>query len=571
MPDSDDAGRLKTRAPRARLSFFDAAVVGDFDDPQVTDSTPGCILTFTPTEDSNAPILGSSAGRRPPRRIPPSWVTGAVDTYWATVQMQASVLVVRTSISQTSSGSSAGPDLTPTAESTVGVVLRAGTGETIKFLISDLDDPTEPYDRTLDNTSGTDPAFATAPVSTFSGAEYTACRTAFLLSGGTVVVVDTAHDNVDWDALEFIGADDTELVLADSDDTGLDVDCKALLVAGAPGAFNAIDIVWIYEDSDRGGTDEPLDGELGLGADESLISGFRRRSATVLQLNDNDNPVSFDISAYFDVGGAGNDLTLYLQTLDGGEVSFPVAGNVDPRNAGQVRFTLPADAQTLLDNLATGDRWIFKAARAATAGTTVELAPGPIDGGGEVLATLSVTTPGGTPVELTPAAIDGGGEVFGAIRTTAPAAVTSGLRVEIDGQDVSQYPGVSAVRRPGSRPAVHRQGSDRAGRGRRATWRRRAGGLRPRAHRAPGPALPVRRARASTPWLYWPLDDGPGQASAADISGNGRPGTWTTSPTDVTRRAVLSRDRARTLRRRPVDRRRQPCHPERRRHVGHWG
>ena len=146
---------------------------------------------------------------------------------------------------------------------------------------------------------------------------------------------------------------------------------KALLVASAPGAFNAIDIVWIYEDADRGGTDEPLDGEMGLGADESLISGVRRRTATVLQLNDNDNPVSFDISAYFDVGGAGNDLTLYLQTLDGGEVSFPVAGNVDPRNAGQVRFTLPADAQTLLDNLATGDRWIFKAARAATAGTTV--------------------------------------------------------------------------------------------------------------------------------------------------------------------------------------------------------
>ena len=495
MPDSDDAGRLKTRAPRARLSFFDAAVVGDFDDPQVTDSTPGCILTFTPTEDSNAPILGSSAGRRPPRRIPPSWVTGAVDTYWATVQMQASVLVVRTSISQTSSGSSAGPDLTPTAESTVGVVLRAGTGETIKFLISDLDDPTEPYDRTLDNTSGTDPAFATAPVSTFSGAEYTACRTAFLLSGGTVVVVDTAHDNVDWDALEFIGADDTELVLADSDDTGLDVDCKALLVAGAPGAFNAIDIVWIYEDADRGGTDEPLDGELGLGGDESLISGFRRRSATVLQLNDNDNPVSFDISAYFDVGGAGNDLTLYLQTLDGGEVSFPVAGNVDPRNAGQVRFTLPADAQTLLDNLATGDRWIFKAARAATAGTTVALAPDPIDGAGEVSC-----DPQRDNARRDPRGTHARRHRWGwrGIRGH-PHRRSRGCHVWPARRD--RRPGRQSVSRclrgcrPGSRPAVHRQRSDRACRGRRATWRRRAGGLRPRAHRAPGPALPVRRAR----------------------------------------------------------------------------
>ena len=29
------------------------------------------------------------------------------------------------------------------------------------------------------------------------------------------------------------------------------------------------------------------------------------------------------------------------------------------------RFTLPADAQTLLDNIAIGDRFIFKAARPA--------------------------------------------------------------------------------------------------------------------------------------------------------------------------------------------------------------
>ena len=180
-------------------------MVGDYDDPEVSDSTPGCVLTFTPGVDTNTPVLGSSAARRPPRRIPPSYVTGTVDAFWATVQMQAAVLVIRTSISQTSPGSESGPDLTPTAESTVGVALRAETGETISFLLSELNDSTEPYQRNLDNNSGSDPAFDTAPVSTFSGAEYTACRDAFISGGGSVVIVDTAHANVDWDALEFIG------------------------------------------------------------------------------------------------------------------------------------------------------------------------------------------------------------------------------------------------------------------------------------------------------------------------------------------------------------------------------
>ena len=59
-----------------------------------------------------------------------------------------------------------------------------------------------------------------------------------------------------------------------------------------------------------------------------------------------------------------NDLTIYLQTLDG-EVSFTAAAQFVLGGGGFARFTLPADAQTLLDNLASGDRWIFKTARPA--------------------------------------------------------------------------------------------------------------------------------------------------------------------------------------------------------------
>ena len=65
------------------------------------------------------------------------------------------------------------------------------------------------------------------------------------------------------------------LVLADSDDAGLEVDCKALLVA----SDDATSGNFFYEDADRGGTDTPLDGELGLGDDDTVISGIRRRTA----------------------------------------------------------------------------------------------------------------------------------------------------------------------------------------------------------------------------------------------------------------------------------------------------
>ena len=179
------------------------------------------------------------------------------------------------------------------------------------------------------------------------------------------------------------------LVLADSDDTGLDVDCKALLVASEDATVGN----FFYSDADRGGTDEPLDGELGLGADESLISGVRRRTATVLQLNDDDNPTTFDIGAYFDTGGAGNDLTAYLQTTNDGEVSFPAAAAF--ARANQVRFTLPADAQTLLDNLEDGDRWIFKLARPAAVTPTDQVitAEGRHETRGEAAITEEVPPP----------------------------------------------------------------------------------------------------------------------------------------------------------------------------------
>ena len=150
------------------------------------------------------------------------------------------------------------------------------------------------------------------------------------------------------------------LLLSDSDDTGLDVETKALMVASAAGTAGSN---FFYRDADRGGTDTPLDGDLVFGPDGTVISAFRHRTEPWLQLNDSNNPAATDIGDYYDAGGAGSDLIIYLQTAADGEVSFPAAGNVPYNRGDQVRFTLPVAAQTLLNNIALGDRWIFKTAR----------------------------------------------------------------------------------------------------------------------------------------------------------------------------------------------------------------
>ena len=62
----------------------------------------------------------------------------------------------------------------------------------------------------------------------------------------------------------------------------------------------------------RGGTDTPLDGELGVGEGETRITRIRT-DATRIRMNHNDVPVPLSFSEYFN--GDGSDLTIWLQIL----------------------------------------------------------------------------------------------------------------------------------------------------------------------------------------------------------------------------------------------------------------
>ena len=143
------------------------------------------------------------------------------------------------------------------------------------------------------------------------------------------------------------------LTLADFDAEGLELDVLALIRAGA--AANGS----IFAAPPRPAVGALLDGELGLGADEVPITRLRRRNGNMFVVNDSG---PFSVADYFNAGGEGADLTVYLQTRDGA-ASFPVAthGSTGP-NFIQIG-ALDAAFQAVLDSIADGDLFIFALAR----------------------------------------------------------------------------------------------------------------------------------------------------------------------------------------------------------------
>ena len=171
-------------------------------------------------------------------------------------------------------------DLDDAFEATGRLIFEASDGMTLDVMIADAD-TAEPY-------------------------QWTPANSADVIAWASHVQGLTDHN-----ATLTLTMDPPPLLLSDWDDTGLEVVSAALLVASGPGTVASN----IYADSDRGGSDTPLDGELGLSATETLISRIRRLDATMLVLNDNDNPNSLALNTYFNSGGDGNDLTLYLADL----------------------------------------------------------------------------------------------------------------------------------------------------------------------------------------------------------------------------------------------------------------
>ena len=149
----------------------------------------------------------------------------------------------------------------------------------------------------------------------------------------------------------------TALGLAAFDTEGVATDVLALIEAGArPDVFSR---------PPRGDAGTLLDGEFDLSGDPEAFNAMRWRDqgsgagSERISLHDN-GPLH--LRNYFDAGGAGNDLTVRIQTA-GGAIAFPVAGNIGAGGGNYVIFNVPAADQAFLAGIAAGDRFIFALAR----------------------------------------------------------------------------------------------------------------------------------------------------------------------------------------------------------------
>ena len=206
----------------------------------------------------------------------------------------------------------------------------------------------------------------------------------------------------------------TSISLSDFDDDGLEVEAAALIERTASGDI-------LYADSDRGGTDSPEEGELGLGDGQTLISRIRKNSSTTLLINDNNNPENLGLNTYFLSGGEGHDLTLWIQTIEG-VASIEIAGinNIGASGGNYINFVYPPTGMidTLLSGISVGDDFIIAFTRPDIA---TELAAS-ASGTGNASLSLRVTQP--SDVTITPAAASGPGNASLSLRVTQPSDVT---------------------------------------------------------------------------------------------------------------------------------------------------
>ena len=202
------------------------------------------------------------------------------------------------------------------------------------------------------------------------------------------------------------------LTLADFDTAGLELDVLALLRAGDGGAGT------LFALPPRGVVGAILDGEIGLGADDEIITRIRRRSGAVLAFNDNGPLLLAD---YFGPGGDGADLTLYVQTT-AGVGSLPVSTTTSA-GGNFIQFgPLGTDLDALVDGIEDGHRFILAFARAAV--TAIAVRGTAAAGAAETAATVARITP---PVRPVAGAADAGAAEARTHVRQVPALAIRGL------------------------------------------------------------------------------------------------------------------------------------------------
>ena len=125
----------------------------------------------------------------------------------------------------------------------------------------------------------------------------------------------------------------------------------------------------MYAISPRTAEGTLLDGTLSLDGGTVPVTQVRiRNSGATLVINDN---ATLSLATYFSAGGAGNDLIIHFQTLEG-LASFTVASALNSSGGNFVNLDVPVANQPLFNALAGGERFILSATRfIATVGVEI--------------------------------------------------------------------------------------------------------------------------------------------------------------------------------------------------------
>ena len=174
------------------------------------------------------------------------------------------------------------------------------------------------------------------------------------------IFVDLQDDFADWwgaigNGDVTLTLDTGEIALLDFDSTDLELEAGAKLLASGNNT--------IYADVDRGGTDIPVEGELGISGTETVISRIQKVGDNLL-FNDNNNPLELALTDYFGVGGAGNDLSVYLQTSTGSTI-IPIANNIVSSGEGFINCSIPIDQRKALSRIVEEREFLFVLARSS--------------------------------------------------------------------------------------------------------------------------------------------------------------------------------------------------------------
>ena len=176
----------------------------------------------------------------------------------------------------------------------------------------------------------------------------------------------------------------TALALSDFDSTGLEVETLALILSGPPEN--------VFGRAPRTAYGTLQDGDILIGADDTPISWIRF-FADRLTLNDNE---ALSLQDYFGAGGAGNDLTLWVQT-EGGVTSFPLNDPNANLGGGFATFDIPASSQALIGSVAENTQFIFALTRS---GDLMPTLPAVADQVGVVGTAIDIQLPEATGGDL---------------------------------------------------------------------------------------------------------------------------------------------------------------------------